>query len=189
MRLSLGLAAIAVTLAAAGCGGTGGGAVGNGSEYPLVTETPPESQAVTGPDGRVTERPVKPAESEVAPSPTCERVIATFHDGSQPAKRPIVVPPAPGLRAQRISDRQVELTWWFESLPDDCRPAAVLLSIVANDVPGSLPWNEELEVTGLQGSFILEYPEVAPGSPEVAMAVAYMADGHRSRTARILIEG
>jgi hypothetical protein len=156
-------------------------------DYPLVAEKPPAHQPpITTPGGAVVQRPVKPSRHEVAPSPTCERVMATFHDGRAPAKRPLVVPPAPGLRARAISDREVRLEWSFRTLPQACRPAAVLLSVIANDDVRATPTNRQVLVAERMGATRISYPDfLAP--PDVAMASALMRDGRRSRTVRVLI--
>jgi hypothetical protein len=112
--------------------------------------------------------------------------MATFHDGRVPARQPIVVPPAPGLRAVALSDREIRIEWSFRNLPEECRPAAVRLSVVANDDVGATPTNTEVEVDGLAGVTEVTYPDFLP-PPDVAMASAFMGDGRRSRTVRVLI--
>jgi hypothetical protein len=171
-----------------GCGGAEDSSnPGHVADYPLVTETAPARQApITTPSGALVQRPVKPSRREIDPSPSCERIIATFHDGRVPAKQPIVVPPAPGLRAVAVSDREVRLEWSFRSLPDACRPAGVLLSVIANDDSGATPTNKEVEVATTTGAIEIAYPDFLP-PPDVAMASAYMPDGRRSRTVRVLI--
>ena len=140
---------------------------------------------MTTPSGAIVRRPVKPGAYIATPSPTCERAVATVH-GPVPAKREIVIPPAPGLRATAVSKRTVRLEWSFRGLPGDCRPEAVLLSIVANDDWRATPTNRQLRVDGSSGTATITYPDfLAP--PDVALASAYMADGRRSRTARVLI--
>jgi hypothetical protein len=142
---------------------------------------------VTTASGAVVRRPVKPQEYEVAASASCERTVATFHDGREPAQDTIVIPPAPGLRAEAISERTVRVSWWFERLPDDCRPAIILIAVIANDATDALPWMEEVSVTAPEGTALPTYPEFAPAPPDVATASAYTADGLRSRTVRVLI--
>jgi hypothetical protein len=129
---------------------------------------------------------VKPSLGEIAPSPSCERVIGTFHDGRVPAKRPIVIPPAPGLRAFALSDREIRVEWSFRTLPEDCRPAAVRLSVIANDDVRATPTNKEVEVDSTAGATEITYPDFLP-PPDVAMASAYTRNGRRSRTVRVLI--
>jgi hypothetical protein len=189
MPRGIALVPTAVMLLAAACGGPGEGASAPAAAttYPLVTETGPGHQpAVTTADGAVVSLPALPAVYEVAPSPSCERVLATFHDGSNPARRPIVVPPAPGLRAQAISERTVRIEWWFESLPEDCRPQYILLAIRAGRSVRATPTTKQFRVAGAQGSTEITYPDFLP-PPDVAFASALTDQGRRSRTATVLI--
>lgn len=190
-RMPRGIALVptAVMLLAAACGGPGEGASAPAAAttYPLVTETGPGHQpAVTTADGAVVSLPALPAVYEVAPSPSCERVLATFHDGSNPARRPIVVPPAPGLRAQAISERTVRIEWWFESLPEDCRPQFLLLSIRAGKDVGATPTTKQFPATGPRGSAEITYPDFLP-PPDIALASALTDQGRRSRTVTVLV--
>jgi hypothetical protein len=172
----------------AACGGDEDSSTpGGAAEYPLVTETAPARQApITTPSGAVVQRPVKPSRREIDPSPTCERIIATSHDPEAPAKQTIVVPPAPGLRAVAVTDREVRLEWSFRSLPQACRPEGVLLSVIANDDIRATPTNKEVEVATTTGGIEIAYPDFL-SPPDVAMASAYMSDRRRSRTVRVLI--
>jgi hypothetical protein len=156
----------------------------SGGEYPLVT--PEETQyqpPVTSPNGSVSQSPVVPTEQEQEPSPTCERMLATYHDGSKPTKRPVIVPPVPGLRAHAVTPRRIRLEWWFDALPADCRPMSVLLSVTTT---GSTPTNASAKVTATSGSTEIEYPDFLP-VPETAIASSFTRDGHRSRTVKVAI--
>jgi hypothetical protein len=141
---------------------------GSAQEYPLV-------------DGS---SPLTPSSYESDPSPTCEREIATFHDGSQPARRPIVIPPAPGLRATAVTEHTTRLEWSFRDLPDDCRPVELRVSVVATG--RSTPTNQDVKVTTAAGTTEITYPEFLP-APDVALASAYSREGRRSRTVSVLI--
>jgi hypothetical protein len=177
-----------VVLVLAGCGADERqAAVGDPTKYPLVEEPEPKFQKpVTTASGAIVRRPVKPTAYEIEPSPTCEAAMATFHDGSKPAKRAIVIPPAPGLRARAVSERDVLIEWSFRSLPSDCRPDFVSLSVVANDDPAATPTTEQFEIDGESGSARLSYPEFLP-PPDVAHASASTDAGRRSRTMSVLI--
>jgi hypothetical protein len=175
------------SVALVGCGDAEHSSPARDGDYPLVAEDLPRFQpAVTEASGAVVRRPVKPSEYEATPSATCERILATFHDGSKPTRRPIVIPPRPGLRARAISLREVELAWSFSELPRDCRPTKLLLSIVANDAPSATPTNLGVDVDAASGTARIEYPDFLP-PPDVAMASAYTRAGHRSRLAQVLI--
>ena len=178
-------ATVACALALVGCGAsTREPASPEPDAYPLITQEDTQRQPpVTTPSGAVVQYPVVPTERELEPSPTCERTLATFHDGSKPTRRPVIVPPAPGLRAQRITPRRVRIEWSFKSLPADCRPASVLLSITAT---GGTPTNVQADVHSTSGSSVIEYPNFLP-LPETAIASAYTRDGKRSHTVKVAI--
>jgi hypothetical protein len=177
-------AAAAIT---AGCGGADRASESAPGGYPLVRETAAAHQPpVTTPGGAVVRRPVKPSAHTAVPSQACERVMATFHDGRRPFRRPIVIPPRPGLRAVAVSQREVEVEWSFRSLPEACRPAAVVVSVIANDDVRATPTNREVAVTARTGTTRIAYPDFL-SAPDVAMASAVMRNGRSSRTARVLI--
>jgi hypothetical protein len=141
---------------------------------------------VTSPSGAVVQLPALPTSYAVSPSPTCEREIATFHDGSQPTRRPVVIPPAPGLRARALTKRTTRLEWSFRGLPDHCRPVQILLSVVAGRDTRATPTTVAVPIHGLAGSHEITYAELLP-RPDVARASAFSRDGHRSRTVSVLI--
>jgi hypothetical protein len=175
-----------VVLVLAGCGADDRQAIEDPTKYPLVEELEPKFQRpVTTASGAIVRRPVKPTAYEIEPSPTCEAAMATFHDGSKPAKRAIVIPPAPGLRASAVSERDILIEWSFRRLPSDCRPDFVRLSVVADDHPTATPTTEQFEI-GQSGSARLSYPKFLP-PPDVAHASASTDAGRRSRTISVLI--
>lgn len=175
-----------LVLVGAACGAServrdGGGEAGGG--YPVVTDPPPAyGETVTEPSGATSSRPLKPTEYEARPSASCERqpYRSTSGDGL------LVVPPRPGLAATAVSARTVELSWRFDEVPSDCRPAGLLVSVVANDAPGATPTTVSVPYAGTTGSATLEYPDFLP-PPDVALATAVTEEGARSRTARVLI--
>ena len=174
---------LSLVLLLAGCGGSSEGAGAGDDRYPVVTDPPPQhSEPVTEASGAVVSRPVKPTEYETEPSPSCERQPYKSASGGGL----LVVPPRPGLTAEAVSTRSVELSWRFEDVPSDCRPVAMLVSIVANDASGATPTSVTVPFTGQTGSTVVEYPEFLP-PPDVALASAVMARGERSRTAKVLI--
>ena len=167
-------------LVLAACGGSGGPGGSGGAEYPVVTDPPVEhGETITGPSGAETSKPLKPKILVAEPSQTCERRSLK----GSPTQDFLVVPPRPGLKARAISERTIELTWWFEEVPDDCRPATMLLSIVANDAPGATPTTVPAAFTGANGAARITYPDFLP-PPDVALASAVTLTGRRSGTAR-----
>lgn len=169
--------ALLVLLGVTGCGGSTG---------PDRAEAPATQPPVTTPDGSVVRRPSLPTSYEADPSPSCERAIATFHDGSQPTKRPVVIPPAPGLRAVAVTEHTTRLEWSFRELPDDCRPVELLVSVVAAGDPSATPTTQSVRITGVAGTTEIVYPDFLP-PPDVAHASAYSREGHRSRTVSVLV--
>jgi hypothetical protein len=170
---------VSLVLVSAACGGSQPAADGGDDRYPVVTDPRPTyGETVTAPSGAKSSRPVKPTEYETQPSPSCER---------QPSGgRLIVVPPRPGLTAKAASARTVEVSWWFEEVPRDCRPASILVSVVANDAPGATPTTVSVPFTGQTGATTVEYPDFLP-PPDVALASARTVWGRSGRTARVLI--
>ena len=161
---------------------------GSSHDYPIVEPSRPRmQQPIRTPNGAVVTLPALPTINEADPSPSCERQHATYHDGSQPARRLIVVPPAPGLRAVAVTDHTTRLEWSFLDLPADCRPVTVLLSVRNGTDPGATPTTKQIDVRGLSGSTEITYPDFLP-SPDVAAASAYSKQPHRSRTVSVLIE-
>jgi hypothetical protein len=174
---------LSLVLLLAACGASQQGAEEGDDLYPVVTDPLPEyGETVTEASGAMVSRPVKPTEYETEPSPSCERqpYKSTSGDGL------IIVPPRPGLTAQAVSARSVEVSWWFEEVPDDCRPVSMLVSIVANDATGATPTTVTVTYSGETGRTTVDYPEFLP-PPDVALTSAVMARGERSRTARVLI--
>jgi hypothetical protein len=178
------LAAALAALTAAGCGGSEGAS--SSGEYPLVEEKPVARQApVTLPEGSVVTLPALPTVYETDPSPTCERVLATFH-GANPTRKPIVIPPMPGLQAVAVTTHTTRIEWSFRDLPDDCRPDSILVSVKDGSNPRATPTTEQIPVEGSTGSAEVTYPDFLT-PPNVALASAVTRDGVRGRTASVLI--
>lgn len=177
---------VLVLLGVTGCGGST--STGSPEDYPIVESPTPQMQRpVTTPGGAVVTLPALPTVYETDPSPTCERALATFHDGSQPARRPIVIPPAPGLRAVAVTEHTTRVEWWFRDLPADCRPVAILVAVRNGTDPRATPTTKQVEVQGVTGSTEITYPDFLP-PPDVANASAYSREGHSSRTMTVLIK-
>lgn len=155
-----------------------------GGEYPVVTDAPTGyGETVTQPTGAVVIRPAKATEHQTDPSATCERQPYKSASGTGL----VVVPPQPGLMAKALSERTIKVSWRFEAVPEDCLPASLLVSIVANDPAGATPTTVTVPYSGRTGAATLNYPDFLP-PPDVALASAETANGLRSRTAKVLIE-
>jgi len=174
------LAASLVFLAA--CGASQQGAEGGDDLYPVVTDPRPDHGETVTVGGAMVSKPVKPTEYETEPSPSCERQPYKSASGGGL----IIVPPRPGLSAKAVSERSVEVSWWFEEMPDDCRPLSMLVSIVANDATLATPTTVTVPYSGETGTTIVEYPDFLP-PPDVALTSAVTPRGERSRTAKVLI--
>jgi hypothetical protein len=187
--LLAGIGAVGVSLVALGsvaCGSDSSGA--SGAEYPLVErETPSMQEPVRMSNGAVVTLPALPTVYESEPSASCERELATFHDGSRPTRRPIVIPPMPGVHAVAVSEHTTRVEWSFRDLPADCRPASILISVRNGSEPSATPTTKEVEIHGAEGNAEIAYPEFLP-IPTVAAVSAFTSAGHRSRTASVLIE-
>jgi hypothetical protein len=124
-------------------------------------------------------------EEAAAPGAECGTKMVTYHDGSEPTRRLILVPPAPKLKAVALAPHEVEFSWAFEKLPGRCRPASVLLSVL-NDPPYT-PSTDLVRVTGKRGTHRMQLADFIP-PPREALASALGGRGQRSRTVRALIE-
>jgi hypothetical protein len=158
-----------------------------GAGYPTVTVAPPAyGQPVTEPNGAVVQRPLKPTSYAAAPARSCEWV--GYSSGSRRPVQTTLSPPAPGLRAVAATKRSAVLTFWFRTTPTDCRPVAVLVSILANDDLRATPLTRTVSLNGAtRGTAVLTYPSfLAP--PDVAMASSLTKNGRRSRVVKVLIK-
>jgi len=174
-----------LVLGASGCGGDA--AKSDPDKYPIVERPPARMQdPITMPNGAIVTLPALPTTFVTESSPTCERTMATFHDGSTPIHRPIVIPPTPGIRATALTTHTTRIEWTFASLPADCRPVAITLTVRNGTDPSALPVSEQFKVTGPEGMAEVTYPPFLP-APDVAHASAYSGEGHRSRVTSVLI--
>jgi hypothetical protein len=119
-----------------------------------------------------------------APGTGCGTVIATFHDGSLPTKRPILVPPSPGLEARAVSAHVVEFKWSFRTLPAKCRPVGILLAVL-NARPYT-PTTAYVPVRATSGKQRVKVADFIPMAREAA-ASAVGARGQRSKLVRVRI--
>ena len=118
---------------------------------------------------------------------SCERALATFHDGSVPARREVIVPPPPQIRAVAVTKRTTRIEWSLAQLPDACRPVAMKFTVRATTDPGATPTSKEIRVRALSGRTQITYPEFLD-VPDVANASVYSRQGHRSRVVEVAIE-
>jgi hypothetical protein len=185
------LALLAAVVALAGitaCGATSAqtGSQGEGQigSYPLASEPGPVSMhAVTDPNGSTAYRPALPTTFEQEPTPTCQRT--TVEDGTG-VTRTATIPPRPGLRAEALGVHRTKVTWWFNDVPSDCRPALMLISVSANDDPRATPLTLRLPFTGESGSKVIDYGTFLD-PPDVALASAELPNGLSSGTTSVLI--
>jgi hypothetical protein len=154
--------ALAALMTLTACGGAsqeGAPASRSAEDYPIVTEAPVAHTA----DGN----PVPPDSYSAEPSASCER--HPFKSAAGPGYS--VAPPRPGLTAKALNERLVEVRWSFRSLPSDCRPTLVEVSIVTT-YAGSGAIGKFVPVKGLTGSARLRSYDFLP-PPNVALARSY----------------
>jgi hypothetical protein len=119
-----------------------------------------------------------------APGSGCGTAIATFHDGSTPTKRPILVPPSPGLSARAVAAHVVEFKWSFRSLPAKCRPVWIALSVL-NASPYT-PTTAYVRVRATSGTHKVKVADFIPMAREAA-ASAVGARNEHSKLVRVRI--
>lgn len=174
-------ATVAGPLILTGCGGTSYKAT-----YPTVVILPSKhGPAITTPNGAVTWLPVPPRMYSTRPSDSCEWVAYQSERNTPPGPAALS-PPAPGLKAVALSPRTILIEYSFRTLPADCRPSFVLLSVVANQSVVATPNTEQFPIHGLSGTHTLKYYSGYP-PPDVAIASAGTRTGMRSRTVKVLI--
>ena len=74
----------------------------------------------------------KPSVFAVAPKTGCASVLAYVHyppGKTGPARKRVLVPAAPGLKAVAVSKKAVRLDWSLRRAPSTCRAAGLTLSI------------------------------------------------------------
>jgi hypothetical protein len=122
----------------------------------------------------------------IAP-PGCATTIATFHDGSTPTKRPIVIPPAPRLRAVALKPRVVRIYWSFRSLPSACRPAWLQLAVRNGKADSPAYGGPVVRVVAKSGVLDITVPDFF-GAPREAGGRALDRRGRPSLSARAQVE-
>jgi hypothetical protein len=181
-------AALVVAAVTAACGNGAAAPGGSHGTYPLVSGAEPAMQPPTTlSNGSVVRLPAVPTSYRVDPSPSCERAAVSVpeSDGSF-TQKDVVIPPAPGLRAEAVTDHTVKLTWWFDDVPTECRPSSILVSIRAGTDPTATPLTKTIQFTGDGGSAELTYPAFLK-PPDVALASTTLPNGLRSRVVSVLI--
>ena len=125
-------------------------------------------------------RPALPTAYEVEPAPRCGR------DATKPARRALISPPAPGLRAQAVTERTIRLEWSFRELSADCRPVSLVVAVDNGSDPAAAAFVQRVQVRGPAGTVEIAYPSSLP-APNTATARAYASTGAASRRAAVLI--
>jgi hypothetical protein len=86
----------------------------------------------------------------------CGTAIGTFP--TEPHKRQISTPPAPGLVVTQIAPQTFRFEWSFPRSTAGCRPAWISLRVEAASPPPFGP-NLDLKVAGLRGVYIMKVPD------------------------------
>jgi len=74
----------------------------------------PGSKTITTPSGGIVVTPAAPTESVVAPQTDCQREMGDARQGGKVVRKVFIVPPAPGLEAQRDGPRTVRAIITFK---------------------------------------------------------------------------
>ena len=119
----------------------------------------------------------KPTADEVEAGQTCERISGV----DVPS---IIVPPAPGVRAELEAD-QVHVEWSFARIQGDCPPTQVVLSLV-NPSSRMPPYTIRVSVHAHSGTADIPVLESFRDA-QILRAAAESFDGARSRLVAILI--
>lgn len=200
-------AALSVFALAGGCGGDEESSgpsddpseQGAGSQAPKGAEEtqsqrPPSSEeeslegpdvgrptTITGPGGVPTIiRPGLPQTQVAQPSDGCVR---RRRGGGL---TPLVLPPRPGLRAQRVDDDSIVVRYALPARDPRCRPFRLRLTLYSSGPEGGSD-TELHRIRGRRGRIRLQASSVAP-PPDVARASTVMRDGLRSPVASVLIQ-
>ena len=135
------------------------------------------ARTVPTPGGGIAILAPKPRATVVRPGRACKRVTAA--DGSS-----VRLPPQPGLRAVRVTDERVRVSYRFVRLPDGCRPASLLVTLDVND--DARPGRTSEHAARHRGSLDLAVPSFLT-TPDVVHASAFTANGLRSATVSVRI--
>lgn len=130
-----------------------------------------------------------PMSYEVDSGATCERISG----GDVPS---IIIPPSPGVRAERrreplqlgagTFDEYVHVEWWFDEIHGDCPPTRLHLTLV-NPTPGTPPLSIPVDVRARSGTAQLPVLEHFRDA-HVLRATAASLDGTRSRSVAVFVD-
>jgi hypothetical protein len=129
--------------------------------------------------------PAAPTESVVAPQTDCQREMGDARQGGKVVRKVFIVPPAPGLEAQRDGPRTVRAIITFKSLPERCKPAVVLVTLDVNS-DGAPGVTRHFRVRSETMRLRLPTPDGLP-RPDAVHASAYTKRGLRSDTVSVLV--
>lgn len=146
-------------------------------ETPVTAKPPPRPFGAQYPVATDYLRVPDPNAQEIEPGRTCERVSGV----DVPS---IIIPPAPGVRAE-LREGGVQVEWSFDRIQGDCPPTQVVLSLV-NPSPQLPPYSIRVDVHAHSGA--AEIPVLDSfRDARVLRAAAESFDGARSRLVAILI--
>jgi hypothetical protein len=150
---------------------------------PRPTEPDPteerDTRTITTPSGAIIITPPRPKATEIRPGKSCVQVRTS-------ARRRVVVPPHPGLRAERSGPTEVTVRYRFPALPPRCRPVALLITLDVND--DGRPGTTSRFQARREGVITVGVPTwLRDPPPDVARMSAFSRDGLRSDTGSVLI--
>ena len=143
---------------------------------PAAGRLPPRPFGLQYPSAADQQSPVEPS-GEVESGETCERGVGV----DVPS---IILPPPPGIRAER-RDGTLIVEWSFERVLGDCPPTRIVMSVESRspDVP---PYTARVDVHEHSGTAELRLPG-AFRTASVLRAATESVDGARSRVVTVLI--
>jgi hypothetical protein len=157
-------------------------------EIPPPPKLPPRPYGARYPVAEGYDEPSEPSSYAAEPGGTCERVSG----GDVPS---IIIPPSPGVRAERrreplklgagTFEQHVHVEWWFDEIHGDCPPTRLHLTLV-NPTPGEPPFSIPVDVRARSGTAQLPLLEHL-GDAHVLRATAESLDGTRSRSVAVFV--
>jgi hypothetical protein len=146
---------------------SGGGPEGSGS-------SPSQPKPITLPNGDVYTPPAVPSSTRATPGDRCVPFAPA------PPR-----PPSPGVREARIVNGTLMLAYYFDSLPAECRPTHISVSV--DDSHDPLAGNgDTFQITGRNGVVRLPVPERLV-SADIATVLVISSDGIQSDAAQVRI--
>ena len=145
----------------------------NGQKYRKVRSRP----------GVVSLLPPRPTTTTALPEHGCR--VKRFETPQGGTIRRLM-PPAPGLRAERASSTQIVISYWFGEVDPRCRPAYLKFVADVNDDSLS-PSGDFVRLRNLRGTVTYDLPESVRAA-DVVRATVRTSEGLPSNSSAVLID-